>query len=388
MMVLALALLYFVVPLKAFSLRNVPVPPVGSNNDRVIFGTAAISQAESPFDILDKAHERGVRRFDLARTYGQGKSEEIFGKWMESRNIDRRSVTIITKGGMGNDKYGDPERELLTRSCLMGEVEASLSTLKVDDVDMYMYHRDDPRISVKQFVLWANEIVEEGKSHAWGVSNWSFERFVEAHEFATKEGLIPPTSNSPQLSLAAPACEVWPTTYSVAGDEHQHQIEWYNSRGVELICWEVLAKGFMAVPDLWCEESVDQSFLQKEVEVGSSDWRLQRIQKAYCTEENYRRRRNAVSVAKEHGKSLAQIAALYAMSISPNVSVILGFLEPNQIDDVADLHNYYFDKACVVGDSDAIRDSPKLINLGELLPTSGFESSSRDILPKSEEILV
>jgi len=146
-------------------MRNVPVP-VGSNNDRVVFGTAAISQAESPFDILDKSYERGVRRFDLARTYGQGKSEEIFGKWMESRNIDRRSVTIITKGGMGNDKYGDPERELLTRSCLMGEVEASLSTLKVDDVDMYMYHRDDPRISVKQFVLWANEIVEEGKSHA------------------------------------------------------------------------------------------------------------------------------------------------------------------------------------------------------------------------------
>ena len=86
MMVFALALLYFAVPLEAFSMRNVPVPvPVRSNNDRVVFGTAAISQAESPFDILDRAYEKGVRRFDLARTYGQGKSEEIFGKWMESR---------------------------------------------------------------------------------------------------------------------------------------------------------------------------------------------------------------------------------------------------------------------------------------------------------------
>lgn len=81
-MVLALALLYFAVPLQAFSMRNMPV---GSNNNRVVFGTAAISQAESPFEILDKAYEKGVRRFDLARTYGQGKSEEIFGQWMESR---------------------------------------------------------------------------------------------------------------------------------------------------------------------------------------------------------------------------------------------------------------------------------------------------------------
>ena len=269
---------------------------------------------------------------------------------------------------MGDDKYGDPERTMLTHSCLMDEVEASMKALKVDYVDMYMYHRDDPRIPAENFVVWANEIIQQGKTNAWGVSNWSFERFVEAHDFAIREGLVPPTTNSPQLSLAAPACEVWPTTYSVAGEEHREQIEWYHDNGVELICWEVLAKGFMAVPDLWCEKSVDRSLFEKEVEIGSDEWRLQRIQKAYCHDENYRRRRNAVNVAKEFGMSLAQIAALYAMSVSPSVSVILGFLEPDQIDDVADLHYYFFDKECVVGDDEAIENSPKLIDLREWLP--------------------
>lgn len=58
-----------------------------SGNDRVVFGTAAISAAEDPYHVLDAAFEKGVRRFDLARTYGLGKSETIFGEWMESRYV-------------------------------------------------------------------------------------------------------------------------------------------------------------------------------------------------------------------------------------------------------------------------------------------------------------
>lgn len=270
---------------------------------------------------------------------------------------------------MGDDKYGDPNRSILTRSILMAEVEASLDALKVNDVDMYMYHRDDPRIPVGQFVAWANEIIDEGKTTAWGVSNWSFERFQEAHDFACANGFQPPKANSPQLSLAAPACEVWPTTHSVACEEHEDQILWYHQNGVELVCWEVLAKGFMAVPDLWCEKTVDPAFFHKEVELGSEEWRLQRIQKAYCNDENYRRRRNALRVAEEYGMSLAQIAALYAMSVSPSVSVIMGFLEPSQIDDVKDLHHYFLDKYCLIGDDEAIEKSIKLVDMRTLQTT-------------------
>jgi len=352
-----LSFLSLAASLHAFSVKNL------KPSSRIVFGTAAISQAEDPFQLLDAAFEKGVRRFDLARTYGQGKSETVFGEWMESRGIDRREINIITKGGMGDDKYGDPDRPILTHETLMGEVESSLNALKVQDVDMYMYHRDDPRLPVSQFVIWANEIIDSGKTSSWGVSNWSFERFQEAHDFAVREGYHPPTANSPQLSLAAPACEVWPTTYTVARKEHEDQINWYNNNKVELVCWEVLAKGFMAVPDLWCEETVDKAFLKKEVEIGSDEWRLQRIQSAYCNEENYRRRRNAVKVGERHNMSLAQIAALYAMSTSPNVSVIMGFLEPDQINDVKDLHHYFFDKQCVIGSDEEVEDSIGLVDL-------------------------
>jgi hypothetical protein len=132
----------------------------------------------------------------------------------------------------------------------------------------------------------------------------------------------------------------------------------------------------MAVPDLWCEKTVDPSFFDKEVELGTDEWRMQRIQRAYCNDENYRRRRNALKVAEEHNLSLAQIAALYAMSVSPNISVIMGFLEASQVDDVKDLHHYHFDKNCVIGDDEAIAKSFKLLDLRTLADDAAENVSS------------
>jgi aryl-alcohol dehydrogenase-like predicted oxidoreductase len=58
-----------------------------SNNhqSRVVFGTAAICEADEPFELLDAAFYRGIRKYDLARTYGLGKSETIFGNWIKNR---------------------------------------------------------------------------------------------------------------------------------------------------------------------------------------------------------------------------------------------------------------------------------------------------------------
>mmetsp|Transcript_21090 Transcript_21090/g.32049 ORF Transcript_21090/g.32049 Transcript_21090/m.32049 type:complete len:236 (-) Transcript_21090:23-730(-) len=182
---------------------------------RIVFGTAALSKADDPHGMLDDAFNKGVSRFDLARTYGMGASERIFGECLVSRNIDRRDIDLITKGGIGMDVYGDPDRPLLTKDDLMSEVDDSLSTLNVEDVDLYMFHRDDARFGVDKFVDWINAIVKIGKVKRWGVSNWSFERFQAAYEYATENGLVPPSANSPQFSLAAPCmrCLALDTVY-------------------------------------------------------------------------------------------------------------------------------------------------------------------------------
>ncbi len=232
---ITLCFLYLTVSINGFSVQK-------QNNanaiHRIVFGTAALSKAEDPIDMLDAAYEKGIRRFDLARTYGMGESERIFGEWFQARNIDRCSIDVITKGGIGMDRYGDADRPLLTKQSLEEEVDVSLNTLNLDHVDMYMFHRDDSRLQAGKFVEWINAIVETGKIKRWGVSNWSFDRFRAAHDYATKHGLVPPTANSPQFSLAAPACDVWPTTQSISQPHHEKEIAWYQENGVELLCWE------------------------------------------------------------------------------------------------------------------------------------------------------
>lgn len=233
---LFLALIYINAFLaNAFSVtRNTNVNSI----NRIIYGTAALSKAENPIEMLDAAWDKGVRRFDLARTYGMGESERIFGEWLKSRDIERNEIHIVTKGGIGMDRYGDADRPLLDLDLLKEEVDVSLDTLNVDHVDLYMYHRDDLRISVENFVDWMNEIAEAGKLRRWGVSNWSFSRFKAAHEYATENGLVPPSANSPQFSIAAPVCDVWPTTQSISQPHHEVEIQWYADNGVELLCWE------------------------------------------------------------------------------------------------------------------------------------------------------
>lgn len=307
------------------------------HQDRIVFGTAALGKATDPFALLDAAYAQGLRRFDLARTYSGGHSERIFGAWMDDRNIARGSIDIITKGGMGHDKYGTPNRPLLTRDGLQEEVTASLQALRTDHVDMYMFHRDDLRMSVKQFVLWGNDLVRCGQAKTWGVSNWSFERFRDAYELAMTLGLEPPRANSPQFSLAIPRCEVWPTTQSISGPQYVEQIQWYEERNIELLCWEVLAKGFMAKPTLWNEQSVDPSSLYAPVEIGSDAWRLQRIQRAYCYDQNYYCRRLAVQLARQRGLTLSQIAILYILSMGKNIHVIFGSNSLNHMEDVLSL---------------------------------------------------
>lgn len=310
---------------------------------RIVFGTAALSKAADPLMVLDSAYVKGFRRFDLAHTYGGGESERIFGEWLVSRGINRDTVDIITKGGIGDDKYGDPDRPLLTRETLRSEIQDSFDALKTDWVDLYMFHRDDPRLPVENFVMWINDEMKEGRIKSWGVSNWSFDRFRDAFAFAKRHNLVPPTANSPQFSLAVPLCEVWPSTETISAPDYSYQIDWYEANDVELVCWEVLAKGFMAKEDLWPEDEVCEPSLECPVERGSDQWRVQRIQRAYCHSENYRRRNLATMLARKFGGKLAQIAMLYPLARGKHISVIFGASKDGHLDDMAALQHLNID---------------------------------------------
>merc|ERR1712038_1920527 len=138
-------------------------------------------------------------------------------------------------------------------------------------------------------------------------------------------------------------CLLTSSTQSISQPHHASEIEWYAENDVELLCWEVLAKGFMAKEDLWPEEDVDPSTFDAPVERGTDSWRLQRIQKAYCNPENYRRRNLALKLARKSGLKLAQIAMLYPLTKGKHISVIFGSAKPDHIDDMVALQHFNID---------------------------------------------
>jgi aryl-alcohol dehydrogenase-like predicted oxidoreductase len=333
--------------------QGFPIVSAPNHNslDRFLIGTAALPKVPDAPQLLDAAVERGFKSFDLARTYGGGESEKIFGKWLDGRSDKhtlRDDLFVITKGGMGEDKYGDPNRTILTRESLHKEMKTSLTSLKLEEVDLYMLHRDDPRVEAGVIVQWMNELIHEGSTKTWGVSNWPQHRIAAAIHYANENNLAPPTTNSPQLSLAVPQREVWPTTVSVSGPNEKDAVDWYATHDINLYCWEVLAKGFMAVPDLWEASTVDEEFLKSEtVELGTDDWRLQRIQGAYCHSANYKRRKIASQMAKLHDLSLAQISTLYALGRGEHVHVIVGVDRVEHLDELLQLRNKKMDPEVV-----------------------------------------
>jgi hypothetical protein len=100
----------------------------------------------------------------------------------------------------------------------------------------------------------------------------------------------------------------------------------------------------MAQEDLWPQSEVDPStFDAPALERGTDEWRLQRIQKAYCNDENYRRRDLAIKLAAKSNLKLAQIAMLYPLTKGKHISVIFGSSKSHHIDDMVALQHFNID---------------------------------------------
>lgn len=74
----------------------------------MIFGTASLGSRYSEKDslkILAYAYDAGFRHFDTAPSYGDGRSEKILAKFLQSYNVTG-DISITSKYGIVNPNYG------------------------------------------------------------------------------------------------------------------------------------------------------------------------------------------------------------------------------------------------------------------------------------------
>lgn len=128
--------------------------------------------------VLRRAVELGVNLIDTADSYGPNVSEELIA---EALYPYPAGVIIATKGGMArsgpNQWQTDGRPEHLREVC-----EGSLRRLKIERIDLYQFHRPDPKVPFEDSVGEIARMQAEGKIRHVGLSNVSVDQLHRAQQ--------------------------------------------------------------------------------------------------------------------------------------------------------------------------------------------------------------
>ena len=146
-----------------------------------------LSEDES-VPLLDRFAEAGCNFIDTADVYSRGRSEEIVGNWLRTK--DRDGFVIATKVRFGTEDPANrrPNRFGLSRKHILSAVDASLTRLKTDYIDLYQVHNWDSDTPLEETLSTLNDIVRAGKARYIGVSNYSGWQLQKALDISKAHG--------------------------------------------------------------------------------------------------------------------------------------------------------------------------------------------------------
>lgn len=292
-------------------MRYGKIDGVGGRLSRFVLGSMVFSpeRLDNTYALLDGFVAAGGNVVDTAYVYARGQSEVALGMWLKARGA-RHQITIVGKGGFGAHPDGSV---MVTPELIAEHLGVSLGRLGVDTIDLYVLHRDDPRVPVEEIVDAMNEHVEAGRIRAWGGSNWSHRRIAEANTYADSARLHGIVASSPNLALAVPLEPMWSDNVTIAGDAEA--LRWYRQTQLPVLAWSSQARGFFSgrfTPDVCPDPDV---------------------RRVYYSSENWERLRRAQALAAERGISASNVALAWVMSQPLNLFPLVGPATPAELAD-------------------------------------------------------
>ncbi len=139
---------------------------------------------------IHRALDSGLNWIDTAAIYGLGHSEEVVGKALRGRS---QKPYVFTKCSM----RWFPDRKIyrsLRAGSLQEEIEASLTRLGVDTIDLYQIHWPNPEDEIEEGWETLARFQEQGKVRYIGVSNFTVEQMRRVQAIAPITSLQPPYS--------------------------------------------------------------------------------------------------------------------------------------------------------------------------------------------------
>jgi len=177
--------------------------------------------------IIKDALEAGINVFDTANVYSAGSSEEITGRALHDFAA-REDVVIATKVH-GRTRPG-PNGAGLSRKAILAEIDASLTRLGTDYVDLYQIHRWDGATPVEETLEALHDVVKAGKARYIGASSMYAWQFAKALYTSDLHGWTRFVSMQNHYNL-------------LYREEEREMLPLCQDQGVAVLPWSPLARG-------------------------------------------------------------------------------------------------------------------------------------------------
>ena len=197
----------------------------------------------------------------------------------------------------------------------------SLKAIGTDHADLYLLHRDDPKVPVEGIVTALDKLVKSGKTRAVGCSNWTIGRIIEANEFAAQNGLAPLSLCQLHFSLAVTtAAQTGDVTHVPMSDV---EFGWYQESQFPIMGFGPQGRGYF--------KRVIAGEPMREGDTRYYD----RIP------ENRRRAARLERLSKEIGRSPSAICVAYTRDNKLNCVPLSGFSTVEQLNESFDALNFH-----------------------------------------------
>jgi len=252
-------------------------------------------------EIIKAALESGVTFIDTANVYSAGTSEEFTGRALRDF-ADREDVVLATKVH-GRMRPG-PNGAGLSRKAILREIDASLTRLGTDYVDLYQIHRWDPATPIEETMEALHEVVKAGKARYIGASSMYAWQFAKAQHVAELHGWTRFVSMQDHYNL-------------LYREEEREMLPLCADQGVGVIPWSPLARGRLT-------RDWDSGTARTETDEFGA--RLYREDDRVVVE-------RVARVAERRGVPRAQVALAWVMAQPVVTSPIVGVTKPQHLSD-------------------------------------------------------
>jgi aryl-alcohol dehydrogenase-like predicted oxidoreductase len=166
----------------------------------MMFGEWGNPDPENGIGIIHRALDAGINFIDTADVYSAGESERIVGRAIAGR---RDEIVLATKFHLPSSPDGgtDPNRGGSSRRWIIQAAEESLRRLGTDYIDLYQLHGFDALTPVEETLDTLNTLIRAGKLRYIGCSNFSGWHLMKSLAVSDRYGLARYVANQTYYSL-------------------------------------------------------------------------------------------------------------------------------------------------------------------------------------------